>query len=316
MPETILDTSVWVTADPVLLVVLVSISGAALLLAVIWPWVFPDKMAQRIQSIMAEKTERRERSLSQSVARHNKWLERWVEDFGRRIDWKPDNLRTTLRQAGYKRRDAFVFYVLAMLLVPLVLFPLAWLYLKFILGAGPIPLLLAAMVSLAGLWLPALFVKNQIIRRMQRISRAWPNVLDLLHLCVNAGMGVESALSKVAREMRDIAPDVADELTLTVSELMYLQNRRSALERLASRVDLAAVRELVAALIQSERYGVSLGETLQTLAEESRRLRLSAAEKKAAALPPKLTVPMILFFLPALFVVILTPALIRVFGLP
>jgi tight adherence protein C len=136
--------------------------------------------------------------------------------------------------------------------------------------------------------------------------------LDLLLICVESGMALEPALSRVAKEIGSQSVALAEEMTLTVAELSYLQDRRKALDNLAKRTGLETVRAVVTSLVQSEKYGTPLGTALRVLAQENRDDRMALAEKKAAALPPKLTVPMILFFLPVIFVVILGPSIIVV----
>ena len=163
-----------------------------------------------------------------------------------------------------------------------------------------------------GMHLPYLFLKNRIERRQLSIRRAFPDALDLLLICVESGMSIEAAFRKVSEEIGSQSIPLAEELTLTTAELSYLQDRRQAYENLAKRTDLEGVKSVCVALQQAERYGTPLGQTLRVMAQENRDMRMSEAEKKAAALPPKLTVPMILFFLPVLFVVILGPAAIRV----
>jgi tight adherence protein C len=130
-------------------------------------------------------------------------------------------------------------------------------------------------------------------------------------ICVESGMSIENAFRKVSEEVGVQSPDLAEELSLTTAELSYLQDRRKAYENLGERTDLDGVKAVVTSLLQAEKYGTPVGHSLRVLAQENRDMRMSEAEKKAAALPPKLTVPMILFFLPVLFAVILTPALIQ-----
>jgi tight adherence protein C len=166
-----------------------------------------------------------------------------------------------------------------------------------------------------GMRVPALFLKNLITRRQQSIRRAWPDALDLLLICVESGMSIDAAFRKVSEEIGSQSIALAEELALTTAELSYLQDRRQAYENLSKRTGMEAVKSICTALIQAERYGTPLGQALRVLAQENRDMRMSEAEKKAAALPPKLTVPMILFFLPVLFVVILGPAAIRVMAL-
>jgi len=159
--------------------------------------------------------------------------------------------------------------------------------------------------------LPMLFLKNQIDRRKTSIRRAFPDSLDLMLICVEAGMSIEVAFKRVSQEVGSQSIPLAEELTLTTAELSYLQDRRLAYENLAKRTDLDGVKAVSMALIQAERYGTPLANTLRVMAQENRDMRMSEAEKKAASLPPKLTVPMIVFFLPCLFIVIMGPAVIR-----
>ena len=167
----------------------------------------------------------------------------------------------------------------------------------------------------AGMQLPWLFLKNRITKRQISIRRAFPDALDLLLICVESGMSIEAAFKRVSDEIGSQSIPLAEELTLTTAELSYLQDRRMAYENLAKRTGLEGVRSVCVALQQAERYGTPLAQTLRVLAQENRDMRMAEAEKKAAALPPKLTVPMILFFLPVLFVVILGPAAIKVMAL-
>ncbi len=176
------------------------------------------------------------------------------------------------------------------------------------------PLRWAMSLACAGIgyYLPALYLKNRIAKRQKSIIRAWPNALDLLMICVESGMSIEHAFRKVAEEIRTQSKELAEELTLTTAELSYLPDRRIAYENLGRRTGLESVKSVVGGLTQSEKYGTSLGSVLRVLAQENRNTRMSLAEKKAAALSPKLTVPMILFFLPVLFAVIITPAVIQI----
>jgi len=171
----------------------------------------------------------------------------------------------------------------------------------------------AVMASaLAGFYAPNMFVQNRISQRRTSIMQAFPDALDLLLICVEAGMSIEAAIQKVSQEIGGSSIDLAEELTLLSAELSYLPDRRMAYEGLAKRTNHPGVRSVATAMTQAETYGTPLGTALRTMAKENRDLRLSAAEKKAAALPAKLTVPMILFFLPVLFIVILTPAIINI----
>ena len=166
-----------------------------------------------------------------------------------------------------------------------------------------------------GMQLPLMLLKSKIQKRQLSIQRAFPDSLDLLLICVESGMSIEAAFKKVSEEIGTQSVALAEELTLTMAELSYLPDRRQAYENLAKRTDLEGVKSVCMALQQAERYGTPLATMLRTMAQENRDMRMSEAEKKAAGLPPKLTVPMILFFLPVLFVVILGPAAIKVMGI-
>jgi tight adherence protein C len=174
-------------------------------------------------------------------------------------------------------------------------------------------------VAIAAAWigikLPYLFLKNLTTRRQKSIRRAFPDALDLLLIFFESGMSIEVAFRRVSQEIGTQSIPLAEEFTLTTAELSYLQDRRQAYDNLASRTNLDGVKAVCTALVQAERYGTPLGTALRVLAQENRDMRMADAEKKAAGLPPKLTVPMILFFLPVLFVVILGPAVIRIMEL-
>ncbi len=163
----------------------------------------------------------------------------------------------------------------------------------------------------AGFYAPNIYVTNIATKRRQSIVGSFPDALDLLLICVEAGMSIEAALQKVSQEIGTSSIEMAEELSLLVAELSYLPDRRTAYEGLSKRINDSGVKSVATAMIQAERYGTPLGAALRTMAKENRELRLSAAEKKAAALPAKLTVPMIVFFLPVLFAVIMGPAVMR-----
>ena len=170
----------------------------------------------------------------------------------------------------------------------------------------------AVAAALAGYYAPNIYLSNLISKRQTSIMQAFPDTLDLLLICVEAGMSIEAAIQKVSQEISTSSIELAEELSLLTAELSYLPERRHAYEGLARRTNHPGVRAVTTAMIQAEQYGTPLGVALRTMAKENRDLRLSAAEKKAAALPAKLTVPMIIFFQPVLFVVILGPAIINI----
>jgi tight adherence protein C len=226
-----------------------------------------------------------------------------------------EEVREKLVQAGYRGHAPYITFLFFRLVMPIVMLPVAAFYL-FVVIEWDQPLLIKVSICVfaayMGMQVPLLFLKNKITKRQLSIRRAFPDALDLLLICVESGMSIESAFRRVSDEIGSQSIALAEELTLTTAELSYLQDRRQAYENLAKRTDLEGVKAVCLALQQAERYGTSLAQTLRVLAQENRDMRMTEAEKKAAALPPKLTVPMILFFLPVLFIVILGPAAIRV----
>jgi tight adherence protein C len=220
-----------------------------------------------------------------------------------------------LAQAGFRGpRPISTFYFFRMVM-PIVLGILAFLYL-FVLNGMHLPLMqkicacVAAMV--AGYYAPNLYISNVAQKRRESIVAAFPDALDLLLICVESGMSIEAAIQKVGAEVGGSSMELAEELSLLTAELSYLPERRMAYEGMAKRTNHPGIKSVMTAMIQAERYGTPLGAALRVMAKENRELRLAAAEKKAAALPAQLTVPMILFFLPALFIAILGPSILRV----
>ena len=176
----------------------------------------------------------------------------------------------------------------------------------------PVKMGICLGAAFAGMQAPMLFLKNAITKRQLSIRRAFPDALDLLLICIESGMSIEAAFRKVGVEIGSQSVALAEEFSLTTAELSYLSDRKVAYENLAKRTGIDGVKSVCLSLQQSERYGTPLGQSLRVMAQENRDMRMNEAEKKAAALPPKLTVPMILFFLPVLFVVILGPTGIKV----
>jgi tight adherence protein C len=233
-------------------------------------------------------------------------------------DWLgTESARNQLVMAGYRGQQAEVAFLFFRAVMPVGMLVAAAFYI-FVLKAVAMPLMfkLGSLIVAAylGVKAPELYLSNAISKRQLVLRRAWPDALDLLLICVESGMSIEHAFRRVSSEVGAQCIPMAEELTLTTAELSYLAERRQAYENLGNRTGLEAVKSVTTALMQAERYGTPLGQALRVLAQESRDIRMNEAEKKAAALPPKLTVPMILFFLPVLFVVIMTPALIQVFG--
>ena len=272
-----------------------------------------DELRAKQRARLAADSDRRRKGLreEQSVGMRN-----IVDRLDLRRALADDNTVNKLRAAGFRGQNPLTRFLFFRLLLPFVFLAAAAVYL-FLLGGMPEqPFFVKAFVSViaayVGFYVPVLYVNNRAGKRKKSIQMAWPDALDLMLICVESGMSVEAAFRKVAEEIGAQSVELAEEFVLTNAELSFLQERKQAYENLASRTGLDTVRSVTQALIQAERYGTPVASALRVLANESRDMRMNAAEKKAAALPPKLTVPMILFFLPVLFAVILGPAGIQV----
>jgi tight adherence protein C len=223
--------------------------------------------------------------------------------------------RDKLMQAGYRGQGPYVAFLFFRMVTSLTMMIGSLVYIFFVTNFDQpmsIKFGICVLATYLGMQGPFLFLKNKIQRRKLSIIRAFPDALDLLLICVESGMSIEAAFRRVSEEIGSQSIPLCEELTLTTAELSYLPDRRQAYENLAKRTDLDGVKAVCLALQQAERYGTPMAQTLRVMAQENRDMRMSEAEKKAAALPPKLTVPMIVFFLPVLFVVILGPAAIKV----
>jgi len=220
-----------------------------------------------------------------------------------------------MAQAGYRGPKPLTTFYFFRFSMPFVMLAIAVFYVFILNDFGltvMVRLTICMFAAVIGFYGPNIFLANRIAKRRTSIMQAFPDALDLLLICVEAGMSIEAAIQKVSQEIGGSSIDLAEEMTLLSAELSYLPDRRMAYEGLAKRTNHPGVKSVATAMTQAETYGTPLGSALRTMAKENREMRLSAAEKKAAALPAKLTVPMILFFLPVLFIVILTPAIISI----
>ncbi len=309
--------------DPVVsLLTAVGVFSAVVVVA--WPYLARDILADRMRGIASEREQLRRNERRKGVTadpilslrkRPRKLYESIVEWLDLRNQAKDGAVARTLKTAGYRGDAAVVTYLAARIIGTVAMAAIAALYV-FVILRLPQPLMIKLLIPVVagglGYFLPALYVKNRITKRQQSVQRAWPDALDLMLICVESGMSIEFALQKVAGEIGKQSVELAEELALTTAELSYLPERRQAYENLATRTGLDGVKAVVASLKQAEKHGTSLGRSLRVLAQENRDMRLFMAEEKAASLPPKLTVPMILFFLPVLFAVIITPAAIQI----
>jgi tight adherence protein C len=302
---------------------LTSIAAMATVITFAMPYLSNDNLERRMKSVAIERNKIRARE-REKLAKGEKvalrtapkaYMQVVVENLNLRKWLGEEQIRATLVQAGFRGQGPYVAFLFFRMVAPIGMFLFALFYL-FVLTHMKYPPMVKVAVSIAAAWLgmklPQLFLRNLITRRQLSVRRAFPDALDLLLICVESGMSIEVAFRRVSQEIGAQSIALAEELTLTTAELSYLPDRRQAYDNLSTRTGLDGVKAVCTALIQAERYGTPLAQALRVLAQEIRDMRMSDAEKKAAALPPKLTVPMILFFLPVLFIVILGPAFIRV----
>lgn len=306
-----------------MLMLFAAIAAAATVMTLAMPLLATDSLAKRMRSVATERERIRQRE-RERLARGEKitlrqspkqYMSNIVERFNLSKWLGQEEARAKLVQAGYRGQAPYITYLFFRLVTPALMLVATLIYLFLILNVDQPPLLKVAAAIFAayfGMHIPWLFLKNRIQNRQLQIRRAFPDALDLLLICVESGMSIEASFRKVSEEIGSQSVALAEELTLTTAELSYLQDRKQAYENLARRTDIDGVKAVCVALQQAERYGTPMAQTLRVMAQESRDMRMAEAEKKAAALPPKLTVPMILFFLPVLFIVILGPAAIRV----
>ncbi|HTV70064.1 MAG TPA: type II secretion system F family protein [Rhizobiaceae bacterium] len=272
-----------------------------------------DELRAKQRARLAAENDRKRKGLREE---HSVGMRNIVERLDLRRALADDNTVNALRMAGFRGQNPLTRFLFFRLVLPFVFLIAAVFYIFFMGGLAEQPtfvrIFVCVVFAYAGFYAPVLYVSNKASKRKKSIQMAWPDALDLMLICVESGMSVEAAFRKVADEIGAQSVELAEEFVLTNAELSFLQERRQAYDNLANRTGLESVKSVAQALIQAERYGTPVAHALRVLASESRDMRMNEAEKKAAALPPKLTVPMILFFLPVLFAVILGPAGIQV----
>jgi tight adherence protein C len=304
--------------------ILIAMAAFATVVTVTSPFFETDKLKTRMKGVVEERDRLRaaQRALlaggNESKLRDKAkpgLYSQLVDVLNLKRVFESEGTKDSLRQAGFRSEKHLITFLAARAMVPLVVSILTFAYTSTVFAdrVSPNMRIVATVIALVfGFYLPTIGLKNLINRRQASIKKAWSDALDLLLICVESGMALEPAMMRVSKEIGSQSVPLAEEMTLTIAELSYLQDRRKALENLAKRTGLETVRAVVTSLIQSERYGTPLGTALRVLAQENRDSRMAEAERKAAALPPKLTVPMILFFLPVIFVVVLGPSIILV----
>lgn len=313
-----------------LVMIAAALTAAASVLAVALPLLARDRRMGRIRAVSGRRRELSERQRAELEAargggrrrsqapRRRVALMRAVIDRLRLQDLlEAKALKARLAQAGWRGGAAPITFIFARVALPVLLLVLGLLYAATLFDEQPLMVraLIMAVAMAAGALLPGIWLANAIQKRQQALGSAFPDALDLIVICVDAGLSVEAALGRVTDEMMNTAPEMAEEIGLVAAELAFLTDRRQPWENFAGRTGLPQARALATALIQSEKYGTPVAQALKVLAQENREGRMAAAEKKAAALPAKLTVPMIVFFLPVLFLIIAGPAAIQVSGM-
>lgn len=221
-----------------------------------------------------------------------------------------EKVRDKMLQAGIRNPSAPIKFMIAQGVLPLVFCGLTML----VISNGEeelsniVTLLCLFLAAVIGYKMPDILIKNQIQKRQEEINLSFPDSLDMMLICVQGGIGLEQTVDRVAQEVAEHSETLAEELGILSAEMAMLNDRRQALQDFARRVGSGGAKSFATALIQAEQYGTSISQAMRVMADELRDMRMAAAEQKAASLPPKLTVPMIVFFLPALFIIILGPA--------
>ncbi|MEG6508459.1 type II secretion system F family protein [Methyloligella sp. 2.7D] len=318
-----LDTIYSLIQPQTLVVILTAVAAFATVAVLVTPFLVGNRLESRMKYVAGERDRlRAERMAELAEERHARlrkdprtFMKRVVDKLNLRKALETDETRDRLKMAGFRGQAPVIAFLFFRATLPIATFTVAALYAFFWadFDLAPIARLgIAIGGAYVGFYLPNIFVTNLIQKRQKSIKQAFPDALDLLLICVQSGMSIESAMNQVSKEIGRQSLELAEEFALTTAELSYLPDRRQAYENLGKRTGVPAIKAVGTSLVQAERYGTGLGQALRVMAKESRDARMSEAEKKAAALPPKLTVPMILFFLPVLFAVILGPAIIQV----
>ncbi|MGI9426794.1 MAG: type II secretion system F family protein [Hyphomicrobiaceae bacterium] len=298
-----------------------AVAAFATVLTIAMPILDRDRLNHRMRAMATERDKMRAARLAElkvsgdggRLRQDARGIVRKIVDrLDLRSKFETEEVKQKLKMAGMRGQAPLYGYVFFRLIMPPIVGIAGLLYvfviakpdeftpmMKFGIPAGAVGL---------GFYLPNMFIENLIQRRQQSLKDAFPDALDMLLICVQSGMSVEAAFGRVAKEVGNQSIELAEEFTLTTAELAYLPERRMAYENLGSRTGLEGIKSVATALVQAESYGTPVGQALRVMAKENRDLRITEAEKKAAALPPKLTVPMIVFFLPVLFVVLIGPA--------
>jgi tight adherence protein C len=298
--------------------------GAFAVVVLIWSALIDsDPLPDRLKSITGRRDELRDAERKKKMSRREglispDFIKNLVQKLKLEQGKKLNETRLKLARAGHRSRDAVMTYLLMRVAGPIAMGFLAF-FMIFVLQAFKMAAIMKILAVIAatifGVTLPDIFLKNQSQKRETVLRRGMPDALDLLVICAEAGLSLDAALDRVSREIGPSCAELAEEVGLTGVELGFFPDRSRALQNLADRVPQPGVVALVNTLIQTEKYGTPLAQSLRVLSGEMRDDRMMAAEAKAAKLPATLTVPMILFILPPLFIVLLGPAILKVTSL-
>ncbi len=295
---------------------LAGLSAMTGFLAIALPIMEKREYAKRMKVVAAQREKQRGPDAPQKSLRPetNVHMKKVVDRFSLSKWLSTDDARLKLSSAGYRGPQAEIAFLFFRAVSPIAFLIGTIFYFYTIDPETDLTYKAGACLAAlyAGVKAPEVFLKNAMTKRQASMRRAFPDALDLILVCVESGMSVEAAFRKVGQEIGVQSVELAEEFAFATAELNYLQDRRAAYVNLATRTGLPAVKQLVTVLIQAEKYGTPLGQALRVTAQESRDARMAEAEKLAAALPPKLTVPMILFFLPVLMLVVVAPAAIQI----
>jgi tight adherence protein C len=303
-----------------ILILLVS-SAAFLVVVAIWFGLIErDPLESRARQIATRRNQLKSELLAPQERQSRRvesvtFIKRVVNTLRLLQDQQATRLRDRLAQAGYRSQDSVAIFLFFKLVTPFIFGILSFIVFYGIkIGDfnSTVNLLIVGGACVTGFYFPDLAISNNTTKRQQKLAKSLPDGLDLLVICAESGLSLDAGLERVSKEIGNASPELAEELQLTSVELGFLPERRQALQNLNRRTNLSAIRGVVNTLVQTEKYGTPLSQSLRVLANEFRDQRLLKAEEKAARLPATLTVPMIVFILPVLFIVLIGPAIISV----
>ena len=305
-----------------IIMALASVGAFLTIVAFGMPLLERDALTSRLKAVARRREELQAASRARSAPQKSKlrqqvtrnYIRAIVENFKLLNPAHSEGLKNKLAQAGRRGQGPLYTYAFFRFVAPFALAGVAAIYYflltKFDLSVGA-RVMICLGAGFVGFIGPGVILSNMVAKRQQSITKAFPDALDLMVICVEAGLSMEAGFHRVADEIQDTSPELSEELGLTTAELAFLPDRRAALENLARRTGLPGMKALTTSLVQAEKYGTPVSVSLRVLSNEQRDERMNKAEKKAGALPAQLTVPMIAFFLPVLFIVLLGPAIIK-----